>query len=143
MKLFEKIKHWITGMHLERIFQKKTGGQIDVSEASGKAADFLEKVQEFINSPTADLLDDLLGEEAQAQIEHVKTELPGIIAKLREVHNLPDISEQLDDYRFADDDHRNRLYHSIIKCAATVFSDGALSLLDAVAVIDLISNWNE
>lgn len=141
--IWHEIKKFFVGAHIERIFQAQPGPEISVHDAAQTAATFLGKVIDAINGPIYAVLKVILSDNAQASIEAIKAELIIIQADLLQVTLIPDIATKLQDYRFAEDDNRNILYHKIVTSAALIFSDGKLSLNDAESVIELVSEFKQ
>lgn len=143
MSIFKEIGKWVKGWRLDKLFTKTEAGEISVQEAVTKATDFLTKVQTFINSPESSILAALLGDNYTSVVIKANVILPEILANLEGVKVLPDVAEKLENYKFADDPKRNKIYHDIVTCAALIFSDGKLSISDAAIALQLLQNFDQ
>jgi hypothetical protein len=133
-----QIGKWIHGW---KLFPKNDNGQISVKLSAASAVDFLNKFSAFINGPEVGILDDLFHDKFQPIIDKVNVSLPEIITVLTNVETLPDVADNLEGFKFADDPKRDKIYHDIVTAAAAIFSDGKLSLNDALAALNILKDF--
>ena len=124
------IGKWIRGWHLERLFQHAPNGDISVKDAAKKVVDIIDQI--FIYwlqyEPIFDAIAPDDGEQSVAEIKAKLTEIQGI---LNVIETLPDISDNLKDFRFATDDKTNDFIHNLVSTAALAFNDGKISIFEA------------
>jgi len=134
MPVFKAIAKWVRGWRLDKVFQHSPNGDISVKEASAKTIQVIDQTL-ALWTQYEPLFDSLVSNEGEASAERIKAEIEIIKAKLTTLETLPDISEELKDYRFAKDDERNDFYHSLVTSAALMFNDGQISIFEAVSFI--------
>lgn len=143
MSIFKEIGKWIRGWRLDKIFSSTKGADISIQEAAQKASDFLVNVQGFIISPEAEILEVILGDTWKDIVDKANEILPEVIADLEEIKIIPDVAVKLEDYKFFEDEEKDKLYHDIVTCAALIFSDGKLSISDAAIALQLLASFKK
>lgn len=129
---------WIRGWRLDKLFQHSPNGDISVKDAAAKGIDIINQALAWWVQYEP-LFDSVVSNEGQASADQVKAELTTIEADLSTIQTLPDITTALKDYRFAKDDKRNDFYHSLVSTAALAFTDGKISLFEAISFIAQIA----
>lgn len=143
MSIFKAIGKWLRGCRLDKIFSSVKGTDISIQDAAQKASDFLVNVQGFIISPEAEILEVILGDTWKDIVNKASEILPEVIADLEQVKVIPDVAVKLQDYKFFEDEEKDKLYHDIVTCAALIFSDGKLSISDAAIALQLLASFKK
>ena len=141
MSIFKEIGKWVKGWRLDKAFSHNAVGEISIQEAAAKTVNFLTTVQNYINSPESSLLGAILGDNYHSLVVSANVVIDEILPNLRGLAVLPDIATKLENYRFAEDDHRNKIYHDIVTSATLIFSDGKLSISDAAIALQLLQDF--
>lgn len=135
---------WIRGWRLDKffdnLFQHSPNGEITVQEAAAKVVVVIDQSL-ALWAQYEPLFDSIVSDDAQDSADDVKAELASIKQVLLTVQTLPDIADALKDYRFAEDDERNDFYHSLVSTAALSFSDGEISVFEALAFVAQVAVW--
>ena len=133
---------WIKGWRLDKFFKElfkshTESGEISVKDSAQKVISVIDQTLAIWAQYEA-LFDSVVSDNAEASVEKIKSVIQEIRTKLSEVVTLPDIAQSLQEFRFADDDKRNAFYHSIISTAALAFSDGKISIFEAISFVTQI-----
>lgn len=140
-----KIGEWIKGMHLERtigeIFKAHPNSTISVEDAAAECIKIIDNVIALLSSPLAGALLLMVSDNLRGSVDNIRTWLGIIREDLANIQTLPDAVNQLDGFRLAEDDKRNAFYHTLLKSAATIFSDRNVSLIEASSFIEIIASF--
>jgi len=142
MPIFKAIGKWVKGMQItqffDQLFNKSENGTITVGDSATKVIGVIDQTLALWGQ-IEPLYKLLVSNEAEASADKVKAEMLNVRAMLAQVQTLPDVAEQLKNYRFADDDKRNDFYHGLISTAALLFNDGEISLAEAILFLSQIA----
>jgi len=142
MPIFKAIGKWVKGWRLDKffdeLFQQSENGDITVGDSAAKVISVIDQIV-VLWAQIEPLYAILVSNEAEASADKVKAEMLNVRAMLAQVQTLPDVAEQLNGYRFADDDKRNDFYHSLISTAAWIFNDGAIEPTEAILFLTKIA----
>ena len=123
---------WIKGWRLDKLFQHSPNGGISVKDAATKGINVIDNVTAYWTQYEP-IFDAIASDDGVASVDKIKDVLAEIKADLQTIETIPDITDKLQDYRFANDDKRNQFYHELITTAALAFNDGQISLFEAIS----------
>ena len=138
MPVFKAIFKWVKGWRLDLLFEKSDNGEITVGAAAEKVIGVIDQILQLWEQ-VEPLYKAIASNEGDASADHVKDEMLNLKVMLQQVQTLPDVANQLKNYRFADDDKRNDFYHSLVSTAALMFNDSKVSLFEAISFLTQIA----
>lgn len=118
-----RIGDWVYGWHLERIFQKNEQGDISVEALADKGAEALRTILKYWDAYQP-LFNIVVSNEGQDTAQYVEDELKKIADDLDAVKTIPDIANDLEQYKLADDPDRNEFYHDFLTSVALASNKG-------------------
>lgn len=142
------ILKWIKGMHIERFFQHVLGltpeDQKFTDDAVKKAVYFVDKIKNFVNSPTVDVATnwfpgDWDNKAVAAGRDALNTILDGMLEG-QECSSKPTLEEKLlcaVEKVVPQGNSRAKFWHDLASDLARIFSDGKLTLSDGFILVEI------
>lgn len=127
-----RIGDWWDGIHWERVFKKTDFGEISVEVIADKGAAGLRTILQYwdIYKPIFNVV---VSNEGQDSAQHVEDELNKIADDLDAVKTLPDVANDLEEYKLSEDPATNEFYHDFLTSVA-LMSKGGFSDFELVSL---------
>lgn len=118
-----RIGDWWDGIHWERVFKKTETGDISVEELADKGATGLRTILEYWDEYQP-LFDTIVSNEGKASAQQVEDAVIKIADDLDAIKTLPDVANDLEQYKLSDDPETDKFYHDFLTSVAFMSKNG-------------------